>query len=343
MSYLEQEIHEQPTTLRRLLNQQQVAEVAARLRALAPTHIIIAARGSSNNAARYAQYLFGAYNRLPVTLTTPSLFTLYQRAPRMTDALVIGISQSGRSPDIVAVIEEARRQGCPTLAITNAPDAPLAAAAEHTLELQAGEEHSVAATKTYTAQLLALALLSAHWAEDATRLAALAQLPAAMEATLALTQPIAALAERYTYATEAVVLGRGFNYTTAFEIALKLKELTYIVAEPYSSADFRHGPLAVVERGFPVVAVAPEGVVLPDMCRLLQQLAEREAELIVISDAEAALSLARTPLHLPVSLPEWLSPFTAIVPGQLLAHGITLVKGYAPDHPRGLRKITQTL
>lgn len=344
MSYLESEIHQQPDVLHRLLSRQEsIAACAARLRATAPAYILIAARGSSDNAARYARYLFGAHNRLPVMLATPSLFTLYERPPRLEGALVLGISQSGRSPDIVAVVEEGRRQGCPTLAITNDPASPLAAAAAMCIPLEAGEERSVAATKTYTAQLLALALLSALWDGDAARLEVLRQLPEAVAATLALEGRIAEVAPRYTYAAEAVVLGRGFNYATAFEVALKLKELTYIVAEPYSSADFRHGPLAIVERGFPVVAIAPQGVVLPDMRRLLQDLAAREAELIVISDDDEALALARTPLRLPRPLPEWLSPFTAVLPGQLLAKEITLAKGYTPDHPRGLRKITQTV
>ncbi len=163
-----------------------------------------------------------------------------------------------------------------------------------------------------------------------------------MEKTLALEEQIARTAQRYTYATECVVLGRGYNYATAFEIALKLKELTYIVTEPYSSADFRHGPVAIVERGFPAIVVAPQGAVYPDMLALARELAEREAELIVISEQDEPLGLARTPLRLPVALPEWLSPFTCIIPGQLLALHVTLARGFDPDHPRGLKKVTET-
>jgi glucosamine--fructose-6-phosphate aminotransferase (isomerizing) len=157
-----------------------------------------------------------------------------------------------------------------------------------------------------------------------------------------LESTVSQFAQRYTYATECVVLGRGYNYATAFEIALKLKELTYIVTEPYSSADFRHGPVAIVERGFPVIAVAPQGAVYHDMLALTRELADREAELLIISDQEEALRLASTPLRLEASLPEWLSPFTCVIPGQLLALYITLAKGYDPDHPRGLRKVTET-
>jgi glucosamine--fructose-6-phosphate aminotransferase (isomerizing) len=166
--------------------------------------------------------------------------------------------------------------------------------------------------------------------------------PGAVKRTLVLEESIALAAQRYAYATECIVLGRGYNYATAFEIALKLKELTYIVTESYSSADFRHGPVAVVERGFPVVVVAPQGAVYPDMLALTRELAAREAELIVISEQDEALQMAHTGLQLPVALPEWLSPFTCVVPGQLLALHVTLAKGYDPDHPRGLKKVTET-
>ena len=232
--------------------------------------------------------------------------------------------------------------GALSIAVTNVPTSPLAQAADYVLPLGVGEERAVAATKTYTAQLAALALLAVQFTGDDERLAALRRVPEAMEETLALEEQIVHAAQRYVYATECVVLGRGYNYATAFEIALKLKELTYIVTEPYSSADFRHGPVAIVERGFPAVVVAPQGAVYPDMLALARELAAREAELIVISEEEDALQLARTPLRLPVALPEWLAPFTCVVPGQLLALHVTLAKGYDPDHPRGLKKVTET-
>lgn len=344
MSYLSNEIHEQPEVLLRLLDRQTetAARIAAAIRAHDMRYAVLAARGTSDNAARYAQYLFGALNRLPVALATPSLFSIYRTPPQLRDALVLGISQSGQSPDIVAVIEEGRRQRALTVAVTNAPDSPLAHAADHVLPLGTGKERSVAATKTYTAQLAALALLAVQLAGDGERLASLRSMPEAVKKTLAMEEPISLAAQRYAYATECVVLGRGYNYATAFEIALKLKELTYVVAEPYSSADFRHGPVAIVERGFPAVVVAPQGAVYPDMLALARELAAREAELIVISEQDEPLRLARTPLRLPVALPEWLSPFTCIVPGQLLALHVTLAKGYDPDHPRGLKKITET-
>jgi glucosamine--fructose-6-phosphate aminotransferase (isomerizing) len=343
-SNLEREIQEQPDVLRTMLDAEQaaVARAATAIRAYAPRFVVIAARGSSDNAARYGQYLFGAINRLSVALATPSLFTLYQSPPRLADALVIGVSQSGQSPDIVAVLAEGRQQGALTLAVTNEPDSSLAAQADHVIQLHAGQEQSIASTKTYTASLVALALLSVALDGNAGRRQALEAVPQLVADTLAAAGEVAARAERYRYMDTCVVIGRGYNYATAFEIALKLKELTYVVAEPYSSADFRHGPVALVEHGFPVIAVVPDGVAAPEMLRLLDQLCERQAELIVISNHSDALAQAVTPLPLPAGVPEWLSPIIAVLPGQLFTLALTLARGYDPDHPRGLRKVTLT-
>jgi glucosamine--fructose-6-phosphate aminotransferase (isomerizing) len=344
MSRLGEEIHQQPEVLARLLDSQaeSAARIAAVIRDRDVCYAVLAARGTSDNAARYAQYLFGSLNRLPVALATPSLFSIYHTPPRLRDGLVLGISQSGQSPDIVAVVEEGRRQGALTVAVTNTPASPLARVAGHVLLLGAGQERSLAATKTYTAQLAALALLAVHLARDERRILALRRVPDAVEAALSLEEAIALAAQRYAHVTQCVVLGRGYNYATAFEIALKLKELAYIVAEPYSSADFRHGPVAIVEHGFPVIVVAPQGAVYDDIFALTRKLADRDADLAVVSDRDEALELGRVSLRLPVALPEWLSPFTCIVPGQLLALHITLAKGYDPDHPRGLTKVTET-
>lgn len=344
LSHLEQEILEQPAVLRRLLAEEWsvVQRVAQAIRDAAPRLVMIAARGTSDNAARYGQYLFGAANRLPIALATPSLFTLYDAPPRLDGALVLGISQSGVSPDIVAVVQEGRRQGALTVALTNDPGSPLATAAAHTIGLHAGQEKSIAATKTYTASLLALAMLSAALSEEAARFEALAALPDAAAEVLAAMPRIVQAAERYRYMDTCVVIGRGYNYATAFEVALKLKELTYVLADPYSSADFQHGPVALIEQGFPVLAIVAPGPVAGELIAFLGQLKEREAELIVISPLAEALVLAQTPLPLPAGLPEWLSPVVAVMPGQMLALGLTRAKGFDPDHPRGLRKVTLT-
>lgn len=344
MSYLSDEIHEQPEALLRLLEREaeNAAQIAATICTRGIRYAVIAARGTSDNAARYAQYLFGAHNRLPVGLATPSLFSVYGQPPRLEDGLVIGISQSGRSPDIVAVLEEGRRQGAPTLAITNDPDSPLAAQADDVILLHAGEERAVAATKTYTAQLAALALLSWALEGNPDRLAALRRVPLAVEQVLAGEERIARAVERYRYMETCVVLGRGYNYATAFEIALKLKELNYLIAEPYSSADFMHGPIAVVGSGFPALVIAPSGKMFDTMRNFTLELKSRGAELLIISDRQDLLAEAVTPLPLPEGVPEWLSPIVAVVPGQLFALHLTLTKGHDPDRPLGLQKVTLT-
>jgi glutamine---fructose-6-phosphate transaminase (isomerizing) len=345
---LYQEIQEQPAVLRAGLvqNQAVMAAIAAATPAAGLTHVVVAARGTSDNAARYANYLWGAANRLPVTLASPSLFSLYGQPPRLRDSLVVGISQSGQSPDIVGVLAEGRRQGQPTVAITNAPDSPLAQAADYVVDIGAGVETAVAATKSYTAQLLAIAMLSVAWRperERALAAAELAVLPDQITALLALDEQIAQFATRYRYMQQCVVLGRGYNYATAFEWALKIKELAYVVAEPYSSADFRHGPIAIVEPGFPVLAVAPSGGVQADMAALLKRLrTEHGAELLVVSDEVTLLATAVAPVPIPAGLPEWLSPLAYIVPAQLFCYHLTRLKGYDTEFPRGLRKITRT-
>lgn len=340
---LEQEIHQQPATLTRLLTRENdhVAAIAAAIREAAPRFVMIAARGSSDNAAIYGKYILGAYAGLPVALATPSVVTYYGRMPDVSEALVIGVSQSGQGEDIRVVLEQARAQGAITVGVTNEPDSPLAHATEHCIALHAGPERSLAATKTFTAQLAVMAMLAAHLADDDQLQADLAALPDVVAHTLALSAGTPPRAERYRYMTHCVTLGRGFNYAIAFELALKLKELTYVGATPYSSADFRHGPIAQVEEGFPVLVVAPDGVVIDDMLDLMRNLREREAELIVISNREDALALAQTPLPIP-AVPEWLSPIVAVVPGQLLAFGLSVARGYDPDHPRALRKVTST-
>ncbi len=344
-SHLYQEIHEQPGVLAQVFQHERTAadRLAAEIRRRDIDHVVIAARGTSDNAARYAQYLLGSVNELPVGLATPSLFSIYNQPPKFGNALVIGISQSGKSPDIVSVLAEARRQGALTTAITNIAKSDLGQQADHVLQLHAGVEQSVAATKTYTSELAAIALLSTRLADDAEMDAALTKIPEAVARTLAMSDGIGTVAERYCFMLACIVIGRGYNYATAFELALKMKELTYTIVAPYSSADFLHGPMALVESRFPVVVVAPSGIMLPEIKQFMGFLLEREAELIVISDDSDALGLARTPLQLPPGIPEWLSPIASIVPGQLLSMHLADVRDYDVDKPRGLRKVTETL
>lgn len=339
------EIFEQPAVLHHLLDSQMenVRQIATAIQQADIDYVFLAARGTSDHAGLYAKYLWGMFNRLPVALATPSLFSMYRQPPRLGRAAVVGISQSGQSPDIVSVLAEGKKQGVLTIAITNAPQSPLAQAADHVLDISAGVEKAVAATKTYTTSLMAISMLSAALAEDDEMLAALQHVPTYIEEMLALDESIAQAAERYRYMTQCVVLGRGFNYATAFEWSLKLKELTYVVAEPYSPADFQHGPIAIVERGFPVLAVAPQGAVFEDILALLQRLQDDyKAELLVLSNDERALSLAHIPLRLPDQMPEWVSPLVSIVPAQLYCYHLTRAKGWDTEAPRGLKKVTET-
>lgn len=347
-SHLYREIHEQPESLERFL----AAEAATAqglvdaIRQREITHVVIAARGTSDNAGRYAKYLLGAAAGLPVALATPSLTTHYGHSPNFRNALVLGISQSGKSPDIVAVVAEARRQGALTAAITNQPESDLAQAADTVIALHAGVERSIAATKTFTSELAAIALLGVGLAPDPeirrTMLADLLAIPQAVAKALETRSRIAEIAQRYRYMRHCIVIGRGYNYATAFELALKMKELTYTITEPYSSADFMHGPLALIDHGFPVIVIAPTGAVMADIQEFIRTLRGRDAEVIAISDSDDVLAQARIPVRLPVTVPEWLSPLTAIIPGQLFSMYLAHARDYDPDHPRGLRKVTET-
>jgi len=341
---LHSEILEQPNVFRNALtaNREPIVDVATRLNAFDFSYALIAARGTSDNAARYAKYLWAAHNGIPVALAAPSLFTSYEAPPRLDGALVVGISQSGESPDLVAVMEEGRTQGRPTLAITNEPESPLADQADMVIDIRAGEELAVAATKTYTAQLLAVAMLSAamdpeHSGEE------LAMAPGYVEMVLANDQLIADTAADFADMRACAVLGRGFNHSTAYEWALKVQEVTYVLAHPYSTADFRHGPIAVVEPGFPILAVAPDGPLFGDMLELLTDLtATRRSRSVVISNRREALETARYGIPLPDQMPEWVSPLVAIVAAQLFTYYLGTVKGLDTDKPRGLTKVTKT-
>lgn len=339
------EIFEQPARISRLLDQQRgtVEKIAREIHSRDIQFVFLAARGTSDNAGRYANYAWGALNQLPLALATPSLFTYYNQPPVIKNALVVGVSQSGQSPDIVSVIEAGKRQGNLTLAITNSPDSPLAQAADFVIDILAGPELAVAATKTYTAELMSVAMLSAALANSTTMWNQLGQVAGWMDETLQQNRLIEQAVQRYRYMPQCVVLGRGYNYATAFEWALKLKELTYTVAEPYSSADFQHGPVAMISDGFPVLAVAVNGSVLDSMVTSLGHLKKNlMAELVVISNNQQVRGLAKTAFSIPESMPEWLSPLASILPAQLFAYHLTVARGYDTNAPRTIRKVTET-
>jgi glutamine---fructose-6-phosphate transaminase (isomerizing) len=344
---LRDEILEQPEAARRQLSASQGAidGLVERLRARPVASVVVAARGTSDHAAIYAQYVLGVRNRLSVGLATPSVVSLYGTEPDVRDALVIGISQSGASPDVVGVVEAARRQGAPTLAITNEPTGPLAAASEYVIELAAGAELAVAATKTYTTSLLAIARLSTALAGD--RPAALAIVSDAISAALEVEPEVRAIAQALAAAPgsmdRCVIVGRGFEYATAREWALKLKELGRVFADPYSAADFLHGPIALVQPGIPSLVLAPEGAAAAGQGELLRDLRAREIDTVVVSDIAATRELGRWSIALPAGVPEWLRPIVSIVPAQLFAYHLTLARGLDPEEPRYISKVTRTI
>jgi glucosamine--fructose-6-phosphate aminotransferase (isomerizing) len=272
---------------------------------------------------------------------TPSLYTIYEQPPRLDGAAVIGISQSGASPDVSSVLAEARRQGRPTIALTNNLVSPLARAADEVLFLEAGDEQAVAATKTYMNSLGAVALLFAA-SDGPTAEAELARMPETLERQIALTRESAPPIDEYADAIGATVVGRGVNYGTAFEIALKIRELSGLVVEAYSPADLMHGPIAAIRPGWPVVIVAPTGPARPSVEDVVVPLVERGARLLAVSDVAAVLRRAQTKLPLVPRVPEWLSPLTAVIPGQLTALRFAQQRGLDIDSPAGLRKVTLT-
>lgn len=327
MSILSEEIAEQPAVLARLLDALDLAPLVAALRARPPRFAVIAARGSSDNVARYAQHVLGRLCRIPVALATPSLHTLYGTPPRLDQALVIGISQSGASPDVTAVVADGAQQGQTTLAITNDPSSPMASAAEHVIELGTGEERSVAATKTYTASLAAVAALAAALTQDDRLDQELRAAPDAVAAQL--EKPVDVDLEWQRCA----VLGRGANYATAFEAALKVKELTGIAAEPYSPPDLMHGPVAVLGADHGLLAFAPPGPTAAGVLEAVEEARRRGAPALVAAPG-ADLDL--------VPMPEWLSPLGAVIPAQRLAAALAERRGVEVDRPFGLNKITRT-
>jgi glucosamine--fructose-6-phosphate aminotransferase (isomerizing) len=344
MSWVETELREQPAALERFLAAEtaHATEIARNLIRDDVSYLLIVSRGSSSNVARYLQYLFGTANRLTVAFATPSLYTVYEQAPQLGPAAVIGISQSGASPDVVAVLDEAKRQGRPTLAITNDARSPLADAADWVLPLHAGEERAVAATKTYLNSIAAVALLSSVALNDPDRLAALHRAPAAVAKQIDATLEVADRLDRYGDVESGSVVTRGVNYGTAFEIALKIRELSGAPFEAFSSADLLHGPIAAVKRGRPAIVIAPRGRTLDSMRDAIEKIRERGAELIAISDDTDFLASVQTAFPLVPDLPEWLSPLLTVVPGQVAAVHLAKLRGADIDSPMGLTKITRT-
>jgi glutamine---fructose-6-phosphate transaminase (isomerizing) len=340
-----EEIRQQPAVLERTLRREiRLIERFKRvIEKRKPRLIVLAARGTSDNAALFGRYLLEITTGIPVSLAAPSVYTLYEVWPDLKDALVVAVSQSGESTDINVVLEGARQRGALTAGITNEPASSLARLAEHVLLVRAGKEKSVAATKTYTGQLLLFYLL-AYALGASIRKDDLERLPGWADRALRLESELAGFSERYRFMNRAAVVGRGLNYANAYEFALKLMETCYVVAERFSSADFLHGPIALVEQGFPVFVFAPTGVTWPALRGILEKLRSLQAETVLLTDAgnREAQTFGRA-IRLPGKLPELFTPIPYIVPAQLFAACLAGQKGLDPDRPRTLSKVTRTL
>ena len=335
------EIREQPEVLARVLDEGwgEVHEAAGELSSRGFRSVMLAARGTSDNAALYAKYLFEVSLGVPTALASPSTFTLYESKMDLDGVLVVGISQSGESKDVLQTVRRSRELGAGTLSVTNDEGSALAAAAEFHFFLRAGREESVAATKTYTAELLVLYLLVEALNGGGKPSAEARRLPEQAREVLEVGWEGTA---RYRYADHLVVTSRGYNLATAQEAALKLMETTYVVAEAFSAADLRHGPIAMIGQDFPVIAVVPPGKARPGMISLVENLWDRGAEVAVISDDEALSGRAGVGFVVPCSCPEELSPVLYAIPPQILSHDLARLKRLDPDTPRGLSKVTET-
>lgn len=344
MTQMLAEIMEQPRVIGKLLEceHEHIRVLVNKARLHGVRFAVIAARGTSDNAAVFAKYGLEAYAGIPVALAAPSVITLYEAKLNLADAMVIGISQSGEAADVQAVLDCARESGALTVTITNEEQSTMAKKADNLLLCRAGREKALAATKTYTAELTLLGLFAATLAGRDDLMTAIEELPGTIEKVIAMRDHIEQAVERYAHIDDCIVLGRGLNQSTALEIALKLTETAQVKARGFSAADFMHGPIVMVRRALPTIVVAPSGRAAEQMVELTRRLAGQGAEVIAISDDKRVLELGRTPLSLPAVRHEIMSPFTAITIGQLFANYLTVTRGLNPDIVPGLNKVTVT-
>jgi glucosamine--fructose-6-phosphate aminotransferase (isomerizing) len=345
MINLEKEIREQPKVLASIKekNISAIRAAVAAAKSAGITNICFAARGTSDHASIFAQYLFGIYAGVPCSLATPSVVSQYGTKLNFANTLVIGVSQSGRAADVLAVVENANECGLPTVAVTNNEDSPLAKTAAFHLYCNAGPEVSIAATKTFTAQMMLLALLCAEWAKSEELFALLDRVPAAAERLLSyMPQEIASGIGAFTSAENAILLGRGTSYPIALEGAIKILETNRMYVKGYAISDFHHGPMAQVKRGDAVIVLAPESVLINDAVEITAKLDKVGARTVIISDSEKMLAGREFALRIPALGSDSVSPFMLAITVQLIALELCLAKGIDPDKSDVLNKVTIT-
>lgn len=344
MINLEKEIREQPSVLASLRekNNSVLSALVKEINEKKINNIYFAARGTSDHACIYAQYLFGVVLGIPCTLGTPSVITQYGSEIKFNNTLVVGVSQSGRAEDVNAILESANNQGATTLAITNYETSLLATTAKYHLFCNAGEEKSIAATKTFTSQMYLLALLCAEWSKNEELFSALEAVPAQVEAALDyLPSMIADVVKNLLDYKEAVVLGRGLSYAIALEGALKILETNKMKVKGYPISDFYHGPVAQLHNGDLAIVLAQSGVMENDAIKMIQKLKTVGANTVVISDKEELLN-GTAGIKICGTSSKFTIPFIFAIAVQLIALELVLAKGIDPDKSNVIAKITVT-
>lgn len=339
------EIKESPEALNRIYQQEfsKIERLAAHLQKADITHVTFVARGTSDNAALYGKYLFESLLGIPVLLAAPSIVTIYHSPIKAERSLVIGISQSGMGTDVNEYMAHSRANGAMTLAITNTRGSEITKVADEVIFLHAGAEESVAATKTYVTQCMAILMLVAAWSGHRVTLGLLPKIAEAAEQVMSCEAEIQANAQRYRFAGQMVTLGRGYHYASAKEMALKLMETCYLPAQPFSIADFMHGPIAMIHEGFPALMFVTRGSMSAPMIDAAKDLHAKGSETIIFSNTPETKRYATMHFMMPRSLPDVATPITYIIPGQLFSFYLSLARGLDPDHPKFLRKVTQTV
>ena len=338
-THMAREVAEIAEAAARFLDRSRIAVVAAAaaLRRQDPSLVVTVARGSSDHAATYLKYAIELEAGIPVASVGPSIASIYRRPLKLSGAACIGISQSGRSPDIVEMMRSAGEGGALSIAVTNHADSPMAQASAHCLPLQAGEERSVAATKTFITSVLAGLSLLAEWCEDDALRAAVAALPEALATAVTLDwEPLSA---RLSRANSAFVLGRGPGFATACEAALKFKETCGIHAESYSAAEVLHGPAAIVQANFPVLALGIHDAALPQLCATAERLAAQGAD-VFLTGAEVP---GATTLPMVPDLHPLVAPLVTMAGFYAFIEKLARCRGFDPDTPPHLRKVTETV
>lgn len=340
---MEQEIAQQPQGLLDCYsyNIKLIKEIALEAKTKNVRHIMMAARGSSDNACNYFKYMCEIYVGIPVSFAAPSVLTLYNGKLDLSDTMVIGVSQSGKAADVMEILNRAKNQGSITVSVTNNLSSPMATCSKFHIFLNVGEEKSVAATKTYMAQMYALALIAAEMSENEQLKKDLQQAPAKISEVIKLSKQIGESAQRYVKATDCYVLSRGINYAAAQETGLKIQETTYIKARAYAISDFHHGPFAVVDNKTYVLILAPSDKSQKDAEEMIDKVAATGADLTVFTDNAKLADKVNSLVLLP-ACPESISPFIYVTCAQMFACYLSVARGLNPDAPRGLKKVTIT-